>query len=246
MPFIVDTYNVLHVVGVLPPEEAGIDLPGLIRLIQHSRYRDERVELICDGTPREDVPPGKRRATIVRYSGPSRKADDVIAKMIRSSSIPKRLTIVSSDNEVIRVARKRRCRILASEVFLRQLANDVRMPVQLPVSPTVPKHISGTELKAWQRYFAIDDGAVEELEAEAERKVREQLSKAPREKRPTTTHPQSGRRSSESGNADRTHDRSPSQPLFPKELLEEAERLAQQLDRLERQTHDGPGADHSA
>jgi hypothetical protein len=51
MPLILDTYNILHVTGILPPELAGIDLPGLVGLISRSRYGHEAVELICDGAP---------------------------------------------------------------------------------------------------------------------------------------------------------------------------------------------------
>lgn len=243
MPLIIDTYNVLHVVGVLPPEEAGIDLPGLIRLIHHSRYRDDRVELICDGPPREDVPPGKRRSLIVRYSGPTRLADDVIAQMIRASSIPKRLTVVSSDNAVIRAARRRRCRILGSNVFLRQLAHDVRMPIQSPTNATPPERISQAQLKAWQQYFAIDDEEVESLEAEAERKSRSLSNQRDVSKRqeqpPIGGKDANARRPTSSGGGSM-------QPLFPPSLLEEAERLARQLDRIERQAADQSERDDGA
>lgn len=243
MPLIVDTYNVLHVVGVLPPEEAGIDLPGLIRLIQHGRYRDERVELICDGSPREDVPPGKRGGTIVRYSGATRQADDVIAQMIRASSIPKRLTVVSSDQEVIRAARRRRCRVLASDVFLRQLAHDVQMPVRSPAAAP-PEHVNKAQLEAWQRYFDIDDDEVASLEADAERENRARQAKRRAEQKRVEGAKASGDPSkaarpkpSQSGST---------QPLFPKELLEEAERLAQQLDRLDERRSRQTDADGEA
>jgi len=230
MPLIVDTYNVLHVVGVLPPEEAGIDLPGLIRLIQHSRYRNERVELICDGAPREDVPSGKHGPCIVRYSGPSRTADDAIAQLIRSSSIPKRLTIVSSDQEVARAGRRRRCRVLASDEFLRHLAKDVQIPTQPPVSPPPPDHVKQSQLDAWQRYFGVDEDSVKSLEAQADSEARAHRAKLRRgdvSKRTTQPTLGSGAGPSSSSSSDA------SRPLFPPELLAEAERLARQLDRID-------------
>ena len=52
MPTLVDAYNVLHVVGVLPPELAGIDLEELAALLEGSRFGREEVLLICDGIPK--------------------------------------------------------------------------------------------------------------------------------------------------------------------------------------------------
>lgn len=47
---LVDTYNVLHVTGVLPAELAGLEPGGLAALIARSRYRSRGARLICDGT----------------------------------------------------------------------------------------------------------------------------------------------------------------------------------------------------
>ncbi len=46
---LVDTYNVLHVTGVLPPELAGLEPMGLAELIARSRYRAREARLVCDG-----------------------------------------------------------------------------------------------------------------------------------------------------------------------------------------------------
>ena len=52
MLIIVDTYNVLHVVGVLPPEIAGVDTAGLIELLARSRYRGRRSRFRSQRTKR--------------------------------------------------------------------------------------------------------------------------------------------------------------------------------------------------
>ena len=46
VPLLVDAYNVLHVVGVLPPDLAGIDLEELAILITNSRFRGEEAVLV--------------------------------------------------------------------------------------------------------------------------------------------------------------------------------------------------------
>jgi predicted RNA-binding protein with PIN domain len=123
---IVDTYNVLHVVGVLPPEIAGIDTADLIGLIGRSRYRGRRVMLICDGVPPPGAPRGRTGSISVHYAGSGTTADDRIAAIIRRSSAPRRLTIVSSDRAILREGRRRRSATVDSAEFLRHLADDHR------------------------------------------------------------------------------------------------------------------------
>ena len=122
MPLLVDAYNVLHVVGVLPPELAGIDLPELAELIAGSRYRRDSTILVCDGIdkPHRVEAPGIH----VRFAGPGVKADDLIIRLVQRSSAPKRLIIVTSDQEIARAARRRRAIVVSSETFLARLADD--------------------------------------------------------------------------------------------------------------------------
>lgn len=120
---LIDTYNVLHVVGVLPPEIAGIDAWGLIDLLRDSRYRAMRTILVCDGIRPADGPEGAIGPVNVRYSGPC-SADEIIIRLIERSSAPRRLIVVSSDRQILRAGRKRRCSLLTSEELLAQLGED--------------------------------------------------------------------------------------------------------------------------
>ncbi|MBC24529.1 MAG: hypothetical protein CMJ32_11540 [Phycisphaerae bacterium] len=125
MLVLVDTYNVLHVVGVLPPDHAGIDSGGLARLIGRSRYAQEKVVLVCDGTPPPDADRRDVPCTRHVYSGPRWTADDAIAKLIERSTARGSILVVSSDNEVIRNAKRSKARVIDSPKFLRQLVEDV-------------------------------------------------------------------------------------------------------------------------
>jgi hypothetical protein len=139
MSLIVDTYNVLHTVGVLPPDIAGVDASGLAELIGRSRYRHQRATLVCDGVPHEDSPRGTVGGVVFRYAGADRTADDVIAQIIRRSSSPRRLTVISSDRAVLREARRRRCGTLRSEEFLEQLSKDHEAPKAVSGKGASPK-----------------------------------------------------------------------------------------------------------
>ena len=126
MPLVIDTYNVLHTTGVLPPELAGIDLEALLALISKSRYRSQKVTLVCDGTSK-----GRKRISLantitLRFSGPNRKADDLIVELLDKSSHRRRITVITSDRAVAKAAKSRRCATLTSQLFLEHLANDAQ------------------------------------------------------------------------------------------------------------------------
>lgn len=189
MILIVDTYNVLHVTGALPPDLAGIDTRGLIELIRQSRYGQSRVELICDGrapgTPAvaagpirgrgsalpPETPPARVGLIAVHYAGPGREADDLIAALIRASTTPRQLAVISADHFVQREARRRRCRVLESEAFLRQLAEDALgaagVVTETPRKPA--SALSDAQVAQWLDAFGMDDEAeLERLLAEAD------------------------------------------------------------------------------
>ena len=49
MKVLIDTFNVLHVTGVLPPGLAGPDVTGLAALITTSRWKSAQIAMVCDG-----------------------------------------------------------------------------------------------------------------------------------------------------------------------------------------------------
>jgi len=55
----------------------------------------------------------------VTFSGPRREADGIIEDRISDSSAPRRLTVVSSDNRVIRAAGHRKAKAVKSDDFWR-------------------------------------------------------------------------------------------------------------------------------
>lgn len=160
MPLLVDTYNVLHITGILPPEFAGLDVYGLASLVAGSRYGRQPVTLICDGSPKGVPAESADRGDGVRivYAGPGREADDEITRLINLDSAPKRLTVVSNDNRVKQAARRRRARSMAGETFLRHLALDAaKSPKRRTSARRPPVPLDETQVEAWKRIFGVDD-----------------------------------------------------------------------------------------
>ncbi|MBX9738300.1 MAG: NYN domain-containing protein [Phycisphaerales bacterium] len=128
---LIDVSNVLHTTGVLPPEIAGIDVDGLVRLLGISRYAKRRMVLACDGHPGRGRPAPSgasgHAAVEIVYAGTGRQADDVLIERMNASHHGKHATLVSSDRELISVANRRGLRSLTSASFLLQLSTDHRL-----------------------------------------------------------------------------------------------------------------------
>ena len=154
MPLIIDTYNVLHTTGILPPEMAGIDVGGLIRLISASRYRRQLVTLVCDGTGPMPASPGLPRTIAIRFSGPDREADDLILDLVEQASDRRRITVVTSDRAVANAVRKRGCATLSSPVFLKRLLGDAQTrPRPVDDRPTGP--LDAKRVDQWIEQFGL-------------------------------------------------------------------------------------------
>lgn len=163
---VVDTYNVLHTTGVLPPELAGLETDDLLRLIARSRYARREVRLICDGLPaatpgidtRDDGRAIRRLGWAeVWYSGHAAQADDLIEQELLTASAARTWLVVSSDRRIRRAAARAGSRLLLSEVFLKQLVDDELKPSapRLPAFATdIP--LDRYSLAHWLREFGYD------------------------------------------------------------------------------------------
>lgn len=115
MPILIDGYNLLHAIK----GDFGGDLVqarnGTCSLLADAaRYSQQFITVIFDGTPPRGVtlPIDTDQAHMlhVEYSGGGISADSRIQKLIDKSSAPRLLWVVSDDREIIRHARRRRCR----------------------------------------------------------------------------------------------------------------------------------------
>jgi len=202
MELLIDTWNVLHQTGILPPESAGNGIQGLIRLIGSSRWNKDRTTLVCDGTPSDSCPTGAR--VLVVFTGPQRTADDEIMHRVAISSAKRSITVVTSDREIIRSIKAAGSQHLSSAAFLQMLVDDHDIPQSKKVHR--PTGLSEQGAAEWKDRFGLDDDAVEEL---LRPEIQEPIDPKPHQKKqlpkllPTK------------------HD----EPALPAALLEEARRL---------------------
>jgi len=159
MELLIDTWNVLHQTGILPPESAGNGIKGLIRLIGSSRWSKDRTTLVCDGTPSDSCSAGARISVV--FTGPHRTADDEIMHRVAKSSAKRSITVVTSDREIIRSIKAAGSQHLGSGAFLQMLVDDHDTPQSKKVHR--PTGLSEQGAAEWKERFGLDDDAVEEL-----------------------------------------------------------------------------------
>lgn len=215
MNLLIDTWNVLHQTGILPPESAGIGVKGLVRMIKGSRWRTELVTLVCDGTP-TGAEDGGTQIEII-FTGPYRTADDEIIRRVAESSAARSILVVTSDREIIRAIKTDGAQRLGSADFLQVLVDDNTLSAARKIHR--PVGLSQTGVDSWREQFGIDDQTVEEL------------SKAPMPDRITNKQPTISQQPTKRDQKQPTQDKkkhratTPVDPPLPPDLLEEARRL---------------------
>ncbi|MEM1183612.1 MAG: NYN domain-containing protein [Planctomycetota bacterium] len=190
---LVDAYNVLHTVGVLPPDLAGQDVPGLIRLIAHSRYADRELTVVCDGIGSKDRGVSFGHARVL-FSGAEREADDLIERLIDRYTKGRTLTVVSSDRRLQRAAKRGRAEGLSSRDFLKHLLDDHR---QIPIrdktggwAPRAAVPLDPYSVAAWMTEFGFESpptDSPQSVKTEYLERARTKAAAEAHEKTQTTT-----------------------------------------------------------
>ena len=160
-PYVIDGYNLLHAMGVLGGragprglEKARGRLLGLLA----GAFADNTaaVTVVFDAAgalPGADAELAERGLHVLFAVG-KQEADDVIERLIRQSSAPKSLHVVSDDHRVQQAARRRHCVVLECEDFLllldRMRQSQRRRPEALAEKQ---EGLSEQEMQSWLKEF---------------------------------------------------------------------------------------------
>lgn len=168
MRLLIDCYNLLHT--EMPPVLAGLDERRLCSLLANSRWDrgPGSVVVVADGGVKPGGP-GSGAAgggVRMRYSGPSRSADEVLIELVEAASAPRRVTVVSTDREIRRAARKRHVKRLRSDEFIAKLAAHARRPLRhRDGGRETPAELLPGQAEAWMRAMGLGEERIAEVEA---------------------------------------------------------------------------------
>jgi predicted RNA-binding protein with PIN domain len=159
--FIIDGYNLLYAMGLLGDRTGPHGLEkarsALLGLLHGSLSGDTAVVTVvfdsasaAPGSTTEDSFRGIR----VLFAPGKLEADDVIEGLIRKSSTPKTLHVVSNDHRVQRAARGRGCQVRDCEDFLAWLERQRNQKSAQGTEPPEKKeHLSENEVERWLAEF---------------------------------------------------------------------------------------------
>jgi predicted RNA-binding protein with PIN domain len=152
MQTLIDGYNLMHEQGLLEKRFG----PGGFRKARN-RFLDRLAEglgavaayqttVVFDA---RDAPPNLPRESThkgltVVFADEDEGADARIERLIAASSVPRSLTVVSSDHRIRQAADRRKARSITADEFLQQLENPVpRAPAPPPPTPEEVSRLRG-------------------------------------------------------------------------------------------------------
>jgi predicted RNA-binding protein with PIN domain len=159
--YVIDGYNLLHAMGLLSGragpgvlETARTRLASLVAGAFGSDAATVTVVFDAAKAVAVDNPEQHLRGVHVLFAVGKQEADDVIERLIRQSSAPKSLHVVSNDHRIQRAARRRHCVALGCEDFLRALEKMRAARRQAPGEPPEKQEgLSDAEKQLWLAEF---------------------------------------------------------------------------------------------
>ena len=149
---IIDGYNVIHRVPelrALMDQDLERAREGLLdRAAAYRAGKKIAVTVVFDGAEVGGRPPAARVGVRVRFSRHGEKADPLIKRLIDQARQPRLLTVVSSDQEIVRYARQYGCTVQGADDFVWESATR-RSASTVNEKP----RMSAEALEEWLRLF---------------------------------------------------------------------------------------------
>ena len=156
--FIIDGHNLLHFIQKASEDFGSITDVRLCRVIgRYLKLTGEKGKIIFDGTGPQDKSGFDNISNLeVFFAGLRRDADTVIEDKIKTSTAPKRLTIVSSDRRLRDAARKRKATVVKSEVFWDNLRKQLARKKTITEPIGKRRGLSDGETEQWLKFFGLE------------------------------------------------------------------------------------------
>ncbi len=190
---IIDGYNLLHATGIVARgfgpgtlERARLALLGFLAASIEPEMASRTTIVFDVGTRLSGLPRETRHGGMkVLFAAGYTDADTLIEELIRKHSSPRRLTVVSSDHQVQRAARRRKAHAADSGVWYAELKRQryAAQPEQSEMAPRPPVPLLEEDVDYWLRQFggeqAIEAWLKTELETQSPPTPEDSTSRKP-------------------------------------------------------------------
>jgi predicted RNA-binding protein with PIN domain len=157
---LIDGYNLLFSLGMIPTPVKEGDLhrgrQALLQMLSDALGdKGKFCTVVFDATRAPSRAPGDTfyHGIDVRFTKRREEADDMIAFLIKQCTVPKQLTVISSDHRLVEAATRKRATSVKADDFLDWL--DRQKPGYVP-TPAAPQ-VSAEERADWLQAFADVD-----------------------------------------------------------------------------------------
>jgi predicted RNA-binding protein with PIN domain len=166
---VIDGYNVLFSLGMVPrPVKEGDLQKARQSLHEALGEKGKYCTVVFDATRAPARAPGDTffHGIDVRFTKRREEADDLISYLIKQSTSPKQLTVISSDHRLVEETTRKRATVIKADAFLDWLD---RQKPQQALSPAESK-VSQEERDRWMQTFAGIDHELADAKAFPEEK----------------------------------------------------------------------------
>jgi predicted RNA-binding protein with PIN domain len=181
MKIMVDGHNLMHAddearaaLDRQEPDRARVRLLEVVGAF--ARYHHKQALIVFDGSGGHPLPESARGPVQYCFSGPDRKADDVLLDRLRSSTGRREILVVTSDREVADAARHLGAKVQASAAFLQEVERLGRRRQKKKPAPEPSgkrRGPSATEVEEMLMEFTEEDAAaIERAESRPRRRKR--------------------------------------------------------------------------
>lgn len=161
MFYLIDGYNLLYALGILPGRAGPGKLEAArLRLLDWllEAHGDDGagISVIFDAARAPARAPSAEnyRGIQVRFAVGHDEADDLIEQLIHRAAAPEHIIVVSNDHRIQRAARRRNCRALDCAEYFDWLERQRRPAAEQTDSPTgKPDKLDPEETQRWLREF---------------------------------------------------------------------------------------------
>lgn len=153
MPYLIDGHNLIAHIADISLDDPN-DEAKLVQRLQGfaARMRTECVVVFDHGIPAGASRMGNRAVRVI-FASHTSSADNIMIDRINKERNPRMWTAVSSDNEVLNVARRRRMQVLRSSQFS-ELMRTAKPPPKPGREEAPDLHLSKSEVDEWLDLFS--------------------------------------------------------------------------------------------